>query len=172
MSKHYIIGVFGDEEPLLEAVKEVRASGTRIHEVYSPFPIHGMDELLGYKRSRLPKAAFLFGCLGLTLAVTMQAWMLGIDWPMNIGGKPSLAWPDFVPVSFELTVLITALGMVGTYLVVCDFIPGNEAKMPDLRVTNDKFCVAIERDGHNAAAVTALLNRMGAEEVHEKELEL
>jgi len=123
MSKHYIIGVFGDEEPLLEAVKEVRASGTRIHEVYTPFPVHGLDELLGYKRSRLPKAAFLFGCLGFTLAITMQTWMLGIDWPMNIGGKPALAWPDFVPVSFELTVLITALGMVGTYLVACDFIP-------------------------------------------------
>lgn len=93
MSKHYIIGVFGDEEPLLEAVKEVRASGTRIHEVYTPFPVHGLDELLGYKRSRLPKAAFMFGCLGFTLAITMQTWMLGIDWPMNIGGKPALAWP-------------------------------------------------------------------------------
>jgi hypothetical protein len=172
MSKQYIIGVFGDEEPLLEAVKEIRASGTRIHEVYTPFPVHGLDELLGYKRSRLPKAAFLFGCLGFTLAITMQTWMLGIDWPMNIGGKPALAWPDFVPVSFELTVLITALGMVGTYLVACDFIPGNEAKMPDLRVTSDKFCMAIERDGTNAAAVTALLNKLGAEEVHEKELEL
>ncbi len=170
MTKKYILGLFRDEEPLLHAVHELRKEGNKIHEVYTPFPVHGLDEALGYKRSRLPRAAFLFGCLGGTLGLSMQAWMLGVDWPMNIGGKPALAWVDFVPVTFELTVLITALGMVATYLVSSDFIPGNEPKIPDPRITSDVFCIAIPVEGA-LATVGSRLRQLGAE-VQEKEVEL
>ncbi|NBW32608.1 MAG: DUF3341 domain-containing protein [Cytophagia bacterium] len=170
MTKKYILGLFRDEEPLLHAVNELRKEGNKIHEVYTPFPVHGLDDALGYKRSRLPRAAFLFGCLGGTLGLSMQAWMLGVDWPMNIGGKPALAWVDFVPVTFELTVLITALGMVATYLVASDFIPGNEPKMPDPRITSDVFCIAIDVEGASAT-VGSRLRQLGAE-VQEKEVEL
>jgi hypothetical protein len=89
---------------------------------------------------------------------------------MNIGGKPALAWVDFVPVTFELTVLITALGMVATYLVSSDFIPGNEPKMPDPRITSDVFCIAIPVEGASAT-VGSRLRQLGAE-VQEKEVEL
>jgi hypothetical protein len=170
MTKKYILGLFRDEEPLLHAVHELRKEGNKIHEVYTPFPVHGLDDALGYKRSRLPRAAFLFGCLGGTLGLSMQAWMLGVDWPMNIGGKPALAWVDFVPVTFELTVLITALGMVATYLVASEFIPGNEPKMPDPRITSDLFCIAIPADGASTS-VSARMRQLGAE-VQEKEVEL
>lgn len=170
MTKKYILGLFRDEEPLLHAVHELRKEGNKIHEVYTPFPVHGLDDALGYKRSRLPRAAFLFGCLGGTLGLSMQAWMLGVDWPMNIGGKPALAWVDFVPVTFELTVLITALGMVATYLVASDFIPGNEPKIPDPRITSDVFCIAIAADGASAS-LGSRLRQLGAE-VQEKEVEL
>ena len=170
MTKKYILGLFRDEEPLLHAVHELRKEDNKIHEVYTPFPVHGLDEALGYKRSRLPRAAFLFGCLGGTLGLSMQAWMLGVDWPMNIGGKPALAWVDFVPVTFELTVLITALGMVATYLVSSDFIPGNEPKMPDPRITSDVFCIAIPLEGASAT-IGSRLRQLGAE-VQEKEVEL
>ena len=170
MTKKYILGLFRDEEPLLHAVHELRKEGNKIHEVYTPFPVHGLDDALGYKRSRLPRAAFLFGCLGGTLGLSMQAWMLGVDWPMNIGGKPALAGVDFVPVTFELTVLITALGMVATYLVASEFIPGNEPKMPDPRITSDLFCIAIPADGASTS-VSARMRQLGAE-VQEKEVEL
>mgnify|MGYP006293618745 FL=1 len=170
MTKKYILGLFRDEEPLLHAVHELRKEGNKIHEVYTPFPVHGLDDALGYKRSRLPRAAFLFGCLGGTLGLSMQAWMLGVDWPMNIGGKPALAWVDFVPVTFELTVLITALGMVATYLVASEFIPGNEPKLPDPRITSDVFCIAIPAD-EASASVGARMRQLGAE-VQEKEVEL
>jgi hypothetical protein len=82
----YIVGVYGDDEATLKAVKSIREAGVKIHEVFSPFPIHGIDDALGYKRSRLPKAAFMFGTLGFALALTMQFWMMGYDWPMIIGG--------------------------------------------------------------------------------------
>lgn len=171
-TQKYIIGTFNDEEPLLEAVKEVRAAGTPIHECYTPFPVHGLDEALGYRRSRLPRVAFMFGVLGFSLATLMQAWMLGFDWPMNIGGKPALAWPDFVPVTFELTVLITALGMVGTYLVASGFLPGAEAKMPDIRCTSHVFCIAIPSNTADYDKMHDLLMRHGADEVEEREIEL
>ena len=98
---HFILGVYEDEDVLLHAVKEVRSTGVKIHEVYSPYPVHGLEHVLGYKRSRLPIAAFLFGMLGTSLALTMQFYMMKFDWPMIIGGKDFAAFPDFIPVSFE-----------------------------------------------------------------------
>src|SRR6267154_2267406 len=86
-SKHYLVGIFDDEDVLLHAVEQIREKGVRIEEVYSPFPVHGLDEVLGYRRSRLPIAAFMFGLTGTSLALIMQIWMLGYDWPMIIGGK-------------------------------------------------------------------------------------
>ena len=106
--KNFILGVFEDEDVLMDAITKVRESGVKIHEVYSPFPVHGIDDVLGYKRSKLPIAAFLFGLLGTSLALTMQFYMMKFDWPMIIGGKDYAAVPDFVPVTFEMTVLLAA----------------------------------------------------------------
>jgi hypothetical protein len=175
MENKYILGFFDDEEVLMHALEEIKTEvNVPIHEVYSPFPIHGIDDILGYKRTRLTVAAFLFGCCGFTFGLSMQSWMLGIDWPMNIGGKPALAWPDFVPVTFELTVLITALGMVGTFLLASGFFPGAPAKIPDPRVTDDMFCVAYSSDkvGGSKDALVKALKHHGALEIHEKEVEL
>ena len=85
--KNFLVGIFDDEELVLDGVDKVRQSGVKIHEVFSPFPVHGLDERLGYKRTRLPIAAFMFGMTGTGLALLMQIWMLGYDWPMIIGGK-------------------------------------------------------------------------------------
>lgn len=113
----FLVGIFDDEDILLQGVGGIREKGVKIHEVYTPFPVHGLDEVLGYKRSRLPIAAFLFGLTGTGLALTMQIWMLGFDWPMIIGGKNFVSLPPFIPVTFELTVLLSALGMVATFLL-------------------------------------------------------
>ena len=116
--KNFLVGIFDDEELVLDGVDKVRQSGVKIHEVFSPFPVHGLDERLGYKRTRLPIAAFMFGMTGTALALLMQIWMLGFDWPMIIGGKNFSSLPPFIPVTFELTVLLASLGMVGTFLIV------------------------------------------------------
>ena len=111
---NYVLGVFDDEDVLMAAVKTVRGEGVKIEEVYTPFPVHGLEDALGYKRSWLSIAAFLFGITGTTLALTMQIGMMGVDWPMIIGGKDHIPFPSFVPVTFELTVLLASFGMVGT----------------------------------------------------------
>jgi hypothetical protein len=171
--KNYIVGVYGDDAAVLKAIKSVREAGVKIHEVFSPFPIHGIDEALGYKRSRLPRAAFMFGALGFTLALVMQFWMMGYDWPMIIGGKNFASLPPFVPVTFELTVLLSALGMVGTFMVASNLKPYKKPKIFDLRITDDKHVMAIDLGENKLSGkeISELVARSGAEEVNEKQFD-
>lgn len=169
-NKNFVLGVFDDEDILLQAVTKVRNRGIKIHEVYSPFPVHGLDEALGYKRTRLPIAAFIFGMTGTGLALLMQIWMMGYDWPMIIGGKNFAALPPFIPVIFELTVLLSALGMVATFLIVSDMKPYKWPQQFDLRSTDDKHILAIDLAINKLTKddIGALLKDSGAQEVNDK----
>ena len=169
----YIVGVYGDDDITLKAVKSIREAGVRIHEVFSPFPIHGIDEALGYKRSRLTKAAFIFGVLGFGLALLMQYWMMGYDWQMIIGGKDFASLPPFIPVTFELTVLLSALGMVATFLVVSDLKPHKKPRIFDIRITDDKHIIAIDLADNKLTKeeISKIVSQTGAEEVNEKSFE-
>jgi hypothetical protein len=142
----------------------------KIHEVYTPFPVHGLDEALGYKRSRLPIAAFLFGMTGTILAISTQIWMMGYDWPMIIGGKNYVSLPPFVPVTFEFTVLLAAFGMVGTFLIVSDMKPYKWPRQYDIRSTDDKLVMAIDlaANKYGKDEITGILKSNGASEVNEK----
>jgi hypothetical protein len=167
----YILGVYDDEAVLLHAIPKVRASGTKITEVFSPFPVHGIDDALGIPRTRLPIAAFFFGLTGTSLALLMQTYMLVFDWPMIIGGKPHFSLPAFIPVTFELTVLLTAFGMVITFLLISRLRPRANTKVLDPRSTDDKFIMAIEvKPNMDIAQVHTLLRQNGAIEVNEKEV--
>jgi hypothetical protein len=170
--KNFLLGVYEDEDVLLSAVKNVRSAGVKIHEVFSPYPVHGLDDALGYKRSRLPIAAFMFGVLGTTLALTMQGYMLAIDWPMIIGGK-NYASVTYVPVTFELTVLLSALGMVGTFLIVSNMRPWAKPRIFDKRSTDDKHIMAVDLDENKVseAEITRVLNESGASEVNSKQFD-
>jgi len=169
--KNFIVGVFDDEDVLLNGVTTIRKSGVKIHEVYSPYPVHGLDEVLGYRRSRLPIAAFMFGITGTSLALFTQVWMLGYDWPMIIGGKNFASLPPFVPVIFEFTVLLAALGMVGTFLIASDLKPYKWPRQFDIRSTEDKHIMAIDlalNKGKSKAELASILKTAGASEVNEK----
>ncbi len=170
MDNTYIVGVYGDDDIALKAVKSIRAANVKIHEVFSPFPIHGIDEALGYKHSRLPKAAFAFGVLGLSLALLMQYWMMGYDWQMIIGGKNYASLPPFIPVAFEITVLLSALGMVATFFIASDLKPYKKAKIFDIRITDDKHVIAIDLAENKLAKdeISKIVAQSGAEEVNEK----
>lgn len=172
-NKNFVLGIYDDEDVLLSAIKQVRESGIKIHEVYSPFPVHGIDEALGYKRTRLPIAAFMFGILGTSLALLMQMWMLGFDWPMIIGGKDFISLPPFIPVTFELTVLLSALGMVGTFMIVSDLKPYKKPRIFDIRITDDKHVMAIDLAKNDLAKedIKKIVSGSGAGEVNDKEFE-
>jgi hypothetical protein len=168
--KNYLVGIFNDEDVLLDAVHQIRDKGVKIEEVYSPFPVHGLDEALGYRRSRLPIAAFLFGITGTSLALFTQIWMLGFDWPMIIGGKDHWSIPPFVPVTFEFTVLCSAFGMVITFLIVSDLKPYKWPRTYDIRSTNDKHVMAVDLETNKLGKdeIAGILKASGAEEVNEK----
>jgi hypothetical protein len=173
MNKNFILGVYSDPDLAVKAAGQIIRAGVKIHEVYSPYPLHGIDDVLGYKRSRLPVVAFLFGALGTILALTMQIWMLGIDWPMIIGGKNFASLPPFIPVTFELTVLLSALGMVGTFMIICDLKPYKKPRLMDIRITDDKLIIAVDLAANNQEAkkIGSILAESGAEEINEKKFD-
>ncbi len=166
----FLVGIFDDEQVLLTGIKGIRGSGVKIHEVYSPFPVHGAEDALGYKRSRISIAAFIFGLLGTSLALTMQIGMMGVDWPMIIGGKDFIPIPSFVPVTFELTVLLASFGMVGTFFVISNLKPWGKPKLFDIRITDDKHVMAIDlsKNSIDEKGIDKILRDNGASEVNKK----
>jgi hypothetical protein len=172
--KNFLVGVFDDEDAVLDGIRKVRDTGLKIHDVFSPFPVHGIDTALGLKKSRLPIAAFLFGLTGTSLALLMQIWMLGYDWPMIIGGKNFVSLPPFIPITFELTVLLSALGMVATFMISSDLKPYNWPRQFDIRSTDDKHVMAIDlglNKGKSKDEIARILKDAGASEVNEKSFE-
>lgn len=162
-----IYGLFGDDDVLLKAVKTFNDRGIAIKEVYTPFPVHGLDKLLGLKKTRISDLAFFYGLYGTTLAGTMTWFMMNHDWPQDIGGKPAFNWyenmPAFVPIMFELTVFCAAHLMSLTYLFRNKLYPGAAPQNPDPRTTDDKFMMEIESE--DVEQVKQAFIDMGAEEI-------
>jgi len=170
---NYILGVYDDEDVLMDAVSKVRGAGVKIKEVFTPYPIHGLDTALGYNYSNLPTMSFIYGMIGTITALFTMIWMMGYDWPMDIGGKGHIPLPDFIPITFEFTVLLAAHGMVTTFLIVSKLAPWNyKPFMFDPRSTDDKFIMVLD-PGSNKLDVASLhdvLKQSGATEVNSKEV--
>ncbi len=166
----YILGHFEDPDDMMHGIDKLQENNIGIYDVYTPMPIHGIEDKLGYKRSRLPIAAFCFGLTGTITAISMIYYMLVYDWPMNIGGKPSLAMPDFVPITFELTVLFGAYGMMFTFFYANHFFPGRAPRVMDFRATDDRFVIAIDaKSNPYPDKIEDLLKEAGAVEVKHNE---
>jgi len=147
MADRVIYAMYDDDEVLKTSAKKLVAGGVNITDVFSPFPIHGIDPIIGVKHTRLGIVAFMMGLLGLSLAVIGFKYIMIDDWPMNIGGKPSFTllenFPAFVPITFEFTVLFAAHGMALTYLFRNKTLPGMPADNPYPRTTDDRFVMEI-----------------------------
>lgn len=164
--KKFVIGCFDDEEVLFPAVKQVRKAGYKIHDVYTPFPIHGLDKTMGLKDTDLHMAGFIYAIMGTTTALSFITWIFTTDWPMNIGGKPFFALPAWIPITFELTVLFSAVGMVLTFCYLCQMAPFVKKDHFHLRSTDDLFVMAIECSAKtNEAEVVGFLESKGARDV-------
>ena len=162
----YIVGSFADPDELMDGIDRLQANNVSIYDCFTPMPIHGIEAKLGVRPSRLPIAAFCFGLLGGTLGFSLLYYTMFYDWPMNIGGKPALPLPDFVPVTFECTILITALGMVASFFYRNHLFPGRAPRVMDLRATDDRFILAVDaNDNADHERIEALLKEAGAVEV-------
>ncbi len=146
--KKFAVGCYDDEEVLFPAVKKIRNSGYKLHDVYTPFPVHGLDHALGLKDTDLHVAGFIYGITGTCTAVGFMSWIFLSDWPINFGGKPHFSLPAFIPITFELTVLFAAVGMVLTFCYLNQIMPGVKKHVFHPRQTDDLFVVAIELNDH------------------------
>lgn len=169
-NKDLIYGLYDDEQDLLKAVKQANAKHLDIHDVFSPFPIHGLDPLLGLEESRLHIAGFIYGMLGTLTAFLGMTWIFTKDWPIIFGGKPYWAVPAFIPITFELTVLFACVGMVITFYIVCGMGPGVTNPTLDDRISDDKFCLAFDKAQVSESDARALLSDTGASEINTKSI--
>ncbi len=177
MADRVIYAMYDDDEVLKDGAKMLVAKGVKVEEVFSPFPIHGIDPIIGIEETRLGIFAFLYGLIGLTLA-TLGMWFMMInDWPMNIGGKPSFSYLEnmmsFIPITFEFTVLCAAHGMAITYLIANRTLPGMKATNPDPRTTDDKFVMELRTSQNtqfSADELETMVKSTGIVEFEQKDI--
>jgi len=171
VSAPVLVGYFEDEQRLLEATRWVRGAGFKLHDVYTPYAVHGLDEAMGLRRSRLTWVCFIGGLVGLLCAIGLQYYASVVSWPLNVGGKPPNSAPAFVPLSFELTVLVAGLATVLALFVRSRLFPGARAlSLP--RTSDDRFALAIDTRGTfvDAEEALAALRKLGAVETARAEV--
>lgn len=114
-----LIAEFDDPEALLAAAEKTRDAGYKKFEAYTPMPIHGLDEAVGYRGTRLPWVIFGAGLTGAIGMFSLQTWINLVEYPMNIGGRPLFSWPAFIPATFEGMVLLSAFAAVFGMIAAC-----------------------------------------------------
>ncbi|MEM6963126.1 MAG: DUF3341 domain-containing protein [Bacteroidota bacterium] len=139
-----LFGLYDDEDDLFHAIEKAQKDHLDIYDVFTPFPVHGLDEVLGLKESRLHIAGFIYGAIGCLTAFLFMSWVFTRDWPIIFGGKPYWSVPAFIPITFELTVLFSCVGMVITYYTINGMGPGVDNPTLHDRITDDKFCLALD----------------------------
>ncbi|TVR79427.1 MAG: DUF3341 domain-containing protein [Chitinophagaceae bacterium] len=166
----YIVGLFKDEEILMDAVKEVRTAGVIIDDVQTPFPVHGLDEVMGLKESNLHTAGFYGGLTGAAIAFGFMTWVNTSSYPLNIGGKPFFSVPSFIPITFELTILLASFAIFFGFLIRCGLYPGKQPKIFDKRITDDMFAMIFKVNENTTteeeAKIRNLLTDNGVAEIN------
>lgn len=164
------VAEYDNPHDLLEAVKEVRAAGYTRFDTHTPFPVHGMDKAMGLRDTRLPWVVLCGGLTGTASAIALQWWMNGFDYLFRIGGKPFISYQAYVPIGFELTVLLSALTTVLTLFAMC-MLPRPYHPLfthPRFgRFSDDGFFLSIEASDPkwDEARTHALLEKTGGREI-------
>ena len=170
MASKVIHAIYNDDDILMHAVKDVRAERYHIEEVYTPFPVHGLDKMMGLEPTRIAITSFMYGLVGLTVSIVMMNFIMIEDWPQDIGGKHSFSYienmPAFVPIMFELTVFFAAHLMVLTFYMRSKLWPFKKAENPDVRTTDDHFLMAVDAGHHDTEEVMDFLRNTGAIEIN------
>jgi hypothetical protein len=170
--KKFVVGAFTDEDVLFSAIKKTRSSGYKIHEVYTPMPLHGLDKELGLRDTSLHTAGFIYGITGTITALTGIGWVFNADWPINFDGKSHFDLPAWIPIVFELTVLFSAVGMVLTFCFLCQMAPFVRKHHFNLRSTDDQFTLVVEcTEKSNETEIKAFLQSLGAIGINVQEAE-
>lgn len=172
--KHYLLGLFDDDDVLLNAVDKVQANNIKIHDVVSPFPVHGLDHKLGLRESKLHIGGFWIGATACFTAVAFMGWVFTMNWPQWYGGKPHFSFPAFIPITFEFTVLSASISMTVAFLILNHLWPGRFRESIDPRTTSHLFGMIFKITNKTTQEekdrITQVLKEAGAVEVREREL--
>ncbi len=175
MSNIYgLVAEFDSPDTLLRGAEAAREAGYRKMEAYSPFPVHGLSEVMGHDDPRLPWAVFIMGVIGCATGFGLESWTAAVNYPFNIGGKPYFSWPNFIPVAYELTILFAAF-TAGLSMLILNGLPRYHHSIFNTprfeRASSDLFFLCIEaRDGkYDAEETTQFLENLGAQLVSEVE---
>ncbi len=170
-----LAGEFADVERFLQAVEACRREGYVWFDAHAPIPVHGLDEAMEIRPSRLPRLVFLGGLIGCLAGLLLQWWTNGIDYPFRISGKPLFAFPPAIPVTFELTVLLAAFAAV-LGMLVANRQPEFYHPLFELpafaRGSDDRFFVVVQAQDplFDEAKTAELFKRLGAARVHRVEV--
>lgn len=164
-----LMGVFTREEEILDVTRACRERGYEIVDVFAPYPVHGLDRAMGLRPSRIPWICFALGVIGAGGMLWFQIWTSAVDWATNIGGKPLVSLPAFIPVTFETAVLMAGLGTVAVLLLRSRLFPWVKPNLVHPRVTDDHFVLAIRQTDADLdpGMAESLLREHGAIEVRE-----
>lgn len=170
--KKFIVSSFKKEENLFHAIEEIKKADKKIHNVYTPFHVHGLDVALGLRQTKLHTAGFIYGATGVTFALSFITWAYTCDWPVIFGGKPFWSLPAFVPILFEITVLSAAVGMTLTFCYLCQIAPFVKKHHFHPKATDDTFVVVMEcvADEDETNLLT-FAKKIGGEEVNIQQAE-
>ncbi|MEE8348673.1 MAG: DUF3341 domain-containing protein [Acidobacteriota bacterium] len=146
MAKPLFLGIFENEEDVVRATRATRERGYEIYDVYAPYAVHGLDEAMGLRPSRLTWVCLVLAGGGFLIATLAQFWIGAIDWPLNVGGRPFNSLPAYLPVMFETTVLIGGVGVTLAMLIRARLYPGKPARLVHEEVTNNRFVLAMVQE--------------------------
>lgn len=164
-----VVCIFDREQDIVAAAAASRERGLTIADAYTPYPVHGLAAALNLQPSRLPWVCFGLGVISGAAMLLFQYWASAVSWPINVGGRPWSSFPAFVPVTFELIVLVAGVGTVVAFLAVTGLRPWRSAAVPNPRVTDDRFAlVLIANDDDQRAAIRTVMERFHPASIEER----
>jgi hypothetical protein len=170
MSDRVLLATFEQENDLLDAVREVRRTGYKVLDAFTPYAVHGLDRAMGLRPSWLTWVCFICGMTGALGMLWFEYWVGALAWAVDVGGKPWNSLPSNVPVAFETAVLLAGFGTVFALLAVCRLYPGKQASPLLERVTNDRFVLVLDQADaqFDTSQVEALLSPFNLLELEER----
>ena len=161
-----LLALYDNPDTLIHAAARAREHGFEGMDAFTPYPVHGLSEALGIRKSWVPYVTLIMGLAGAGLGLLFQIWTSAFDWPLIIGGKPMISLPAFIPVTFECGVLLGGTMTLAALLVACR-LPNLKAPILDRNLTNDRFGLYVPEYGPdwNEARIVKLLEGTGALEV-------
>ena len=161
-----LAAIFLEEDKVLSAARKTREMGYTKFDAISPYPVHGMEEACGIKRSSIPYVTFIAALVGLTSGLLLTWWTSAVNWPLNVGGKPMFSLPAFIPIMFELTILFAALSSVGALFYLCK-LPQVDPPVIDPDLSCHKFAIFVPQNdfGYDESRLEKMFKEQGAVEV-------